>query len=767
MRKLFLLPLMILGMVSAFYLPVLPHFYWQYGLGLALLLLLAFVYRPNRVCLGLLAILLGMLYSLWRLDMALAAQVPITQQDRSTWQIQVLEVSPSFEDEQGKTKLEARVWLDGANPQDDKPHYAKIVFYDYQARSWPIGSIWQVNSRLKAPISLSNPHGSNMEAWALNQGVQGTGNLGKQRVASSIHVRCVVCWINQKRLSIYQSWQQQDLPAAGLGLMAALTLGFQSALPAESWPAFRDLGIVHLVSISGLHVTMVAAVMTAWIRLILSWFSHRMLRPHIWAMLVGVLCASLYAGLAGFSVPTQRSLGMLWFAWFILYRRDSVGWWSAWCWALLAVLLWQPMAVLGLGTWLSFGFIAVIIMGNAYRIRKNRYSFWRQAMLAQWQASIASVIFLGWMVSALPILSVPVNLVAIPLFSMVLTPLSLFCVVWPISSLVSLTAYLNDISLSLLLGLHDYAVVWSVPKMPTWMWTVLCVMLTLLLLPFALGFRFLSMIWIVILVLYQAPTPPKNTVEINVLDIGQGLAVLIQTEKHQLLFDTGLVGSSGVLVNTLRAHGIGQLDMVILSHDHSDHTGGWPEVKRQFTVKKWLVDAHSAQSKTGALPCDADAWVWDGVYFELLTPVWSKDEKVKENDRSCVLRVVVNEQALLITGDLEAQGEKRLLANYGEYLFSQILVLGHHGSNTSTTPEFLRMVEPQWAIASSGYLNHYKHPSLDTISHLEEAGVSLWRTDSMGAVQIQIGQTLRVQSPLLYQKHWQRKPFAMPMKKLP
>lgn len=184
-------------------------------------------------------------------------------------------------------------------------------------------------------------------------------------------------------------------------------------------------------------------------------------------------------------------------------------------------------------------------------------------------------------------------------------------------------------------------------------------------------------------------------------------------------------------------------------------------------VKKWLVDAHSATHKTGSLPCDNDAWEWDGVYFELLSPVWPVEQKVKENDRSCVLRVLVNEQALLITGDLEAQGEKQLVQDYGQHLFSQVLVLGHHGSKTSSTPEFMRMVEPKWAIASSGYLNHYRHPSPDTIEHLAIAGVSLWRTDSMGAVQINMGQGLTVQSSVSYPKHWQRKPFDAPTKKLP
>lgn len=757
MYQLIFLPFAILGMVLAFYIPRAEINYTGCILLAVAILMLVWLLHPKRYWLCIIVVLFGGMYSLFRMDIALEQQVPAVSQTKQSWLIQVVDAT-AIKGEHARMRLEVKAWIVGGNV-NQAPQYQKLILQDYQNREWAIGSIWEVESRLKAPIATLNPYVSNLEAWALNNGVQGFGSLSKERKLKQYDVSCALCWINQQRHFLYERLDNKSNRLEGIGLMAALGLGFQSSLSENTWQVFRDLGIVHLVSISGLHVTIVATLAALLCRFILRLLPNQLHRPHLWAISFGLLFAGIYAAMAGFSVPTQRSLLMILIAAYFLARRKLIGWWTGWCWALFLVLIWQPMAVLGLGTWLSFGFIAALIVGKTYRLAWAQQNYWKKAWQAQWIASIASVILLGWFVSSLPILSVPVNLVVIPWFSSVLTPLTLLSLLLPFDFLVQFTAYLGDITLMTLNYIHQYAYVVTVPKTSVWMWLVFVVVLILLLLPFSMGFRPMVLIWLMLIYQYEPTKLDSQQGRLTVWDVGQGLSVLFETRNHVLLFDTGLPTEGQNILQLLRAKGITKLDAVVLSHQHDDHTGGWRAIQQSVATNKLWLDKRASQNNIDSAACHDESWEWDGVYFEWLTLPWN--QKMNENEQSCVLRIIVQGQAILLTGDLEKHGERALVRAYGDGLYSQILVLGHHGSNSSSQHYFLDKVRPEIAVSSSGYLSRYRHPHPAVLDRLSDRQIELWRTDEMGAVEITIQneKDYMVESALAYVRYWQRKPL--------
>jgi competence protein ComEC len=273
-----------------------------------------------------------------------------------------------------------------------------------------------------------------------------------------------------------------------------------------------------------------------------------------------------------------------------------------------------------------------------------------------------------------------------------------------------------------------------------------------LLLPRGVPARWLGLPLLLPLFTVPPPAPPPGALWLTVLDVGQGLAIFAQTERHALLYDAGPAYSpdadsgSRVILPFLRASGVARLDAMVVTHDDNDHAGGAASVLSGVPVAavySSLASTHAAWRAAPGyrLPCAAgQRWDWDGVRFELLHPTaasYARD-KLKSNDRSCVLRIAAAQGAVLLTGDIEARSEKELVARGRAALRAEVLVTPHHSSRTSSTAEFIAAVRPRWAVLPVGYRNRFGHPNADVLERYRASGAQLLRTDRAGAVLVRI-----------------------------
>lgn len=732
------LPCWVVGVAASFALPVVPHWlFWLAAFAVFAVFARRFAFAGLMLC-----VLAGAAYGVFRTEAALSSQ----------WRAEAVSGVPLTVEVADMPRSDGRRVQFAAKAVDSGGRTFDLLLSDYKRREWAVGSRWRITARVHPVVGELNLRGLNREAWALSNGIGGVGAVGADRVLLDDGSGWgIAVW----RSRISRNWRQADADGGlsdGIGLMRALSVGEQSALRPELWQAFRPLGLTHLVSISGLHVTMVA-VLFAWLAKRLLACSPRLpSRPRVWVLAAGCAGALFYALLAGFSVPTQRSVLMLAaFAW--AWRRGRLSAWATWWQALAAVLLFDPLAVLGVGTWLSFGLVAALIWACAGRLHEGKR---QTALRGQWAASVLSLVLLGYLFASLPLVSPLVNAVAIPWFSWVLTPLALLGSVVPFAPLQQLGAFLAEYTLRFLVWLADVSPEFAVASAPLPLLVLAVCAALLLLLPRGLGLRPWAVLLLAGFVFYRPPSVPENEAAVTVWDAGQGLSVSVQTANHHLLFDTGTASAAQTgIVPSLNAAGVRRLDKLVLSHHDSDHDGGFQAVGK---IPNGGIYAGQPEFYEGAQHCAEQRWQWDGVDFEFLRP--SERKNIDDNGKSCVLRVVAGGAALLVTGDLDTKGEESLVGKYGGNLYSQVLVLGHHGSNTSSSGVFLNAVSPEYAVASSGYANAYKHPTEAVQNRVRAHGIKLLRTDLSGALQFGLGRGgVKAQRLRGYKFYWQKKPF--------
>ena len=616
---------------------------------------------------------------------------------------------------------------------------------DYGGRDWPAGSRWRLSVRLKRLHGAANPHGFDQEGWLLAQNRLASGNV-KWRAALADGAFDPRAGLDRLRQRLGQRLERVLGERPYGGVILALTLGEQRRIPPAQWELFRQTGIIHLVSISGVHLTL-AAGLVAWLagRGARRWGRGR-LPPRVAAVTAGLLAATAYALLAGFSVPTQRSLYMLAAVAWALLRRE---WWSGrkvWLFALLAVLVPDPWAARSLGFWLSFGLVGAFLLASGGRLAlPGKLAGWTRT---QWAASVASVPPLAASFGQLPLASPLANLIAVPLIGGGVTCAALLALclpfdaplrwveqglqwaMWPIEAMGSWPMWRQPRAdaVGLLLGLGGAA---------------------LLLLPAALRLWPLGLLLLMPLLFPVPDRPPIGQAHLTVLDAGQGLAVVVETAAHTLLYDTGPAGGQSdaaarAVLPYLAGHDRRRLDLLMLSHSDSDHAGGWKTVLAGVAVQRVASSQPEAfrLRRDETARCEAgQRWRWDGVEFELLWPPpggggWS------DNDGSCVLRIRTAGGSALLTGDIERRAEAALLA--APALASDVLVAPHHGSRTSSGEDFLRAVAPAHVLVSAGYRNRYRHPHADVWRRYGALGAATWRTDRDGALTVRLGDTVEV-----------------------
>ena len=629
------------------------------------------------------------------------------------------------------------------------------------------GERWRFRVRLRRPHGNLNPHGFDYESWLLQRAIGATGYV---RPGDTIRLDDLVprpAYLLQRAREVLRERHWDTLPDYPYaGILIALALGDQNAIDAGQWQLFARTGVSHLMSISGLHVTMVASLFAAVIHWLWRHSSALLLAlpARKASALAGFLAALAYCLIAGFAVPAQRTLYMVGVVALALWadRVSSVS--RVLCSALLLVLLLDPWAVLAPGFWLSFGAVAVILYVATGRLRlRQAQAIGRHrafgAGLAQWgrvQWAITlalAPLLLVWF-QQMSLVSPLANAVAIPLVSLGVTPLALAGSVLPFDFLLKLAHALMALQMRLLEWCAALpAAVWQQHAPAAWSVALALAGTIWLLLPRGVPARWLGLPLLLPLFTGAPPAPLHGALWLTVLDVGQGLAVFVQTERHALLYDAGPAynpqadSGSRVILPFLRASGIAQLDAMMISHDDNDHAGGAASVLAALPVALFyssLPETHAAWNAARAyrLPCAAgQAWDWDGVRFEVLHPAPGSYavEALKSNDRSCVLRMVAAQGAVLLTGDIEARSEQELLARAPANLRAEVLLAPHHSSRTSSTPEFIAAVQPRWAVLPVGYRNRFGHPREEVLERYRASGAQLLRTDSAGAVLVRIG----------------------------
>ncbi len=545
------------------------------------------------------------------------------------------------------------------------------------------------------------------------------------------------------------------------GIIKALTIGSRDEISAEQWRILRVTGTAHLIAISGLHIGLIAGFGYFAGRWIGCRLGSQRIAPQIVAALASISVSIIYASLAGFSLPTQRALIMVMVVMGgILSRRHVLPTRSIAVAALLIVVL-DPLAVLSVGFWLSFAAVSAITYVTVGRLGFS--AGWIRANRIAVVTAVGLAPLLLLFFQQVSLIAPFANIIAVPWVSLVAVPLCLLgagLLSWfPVLGTALLD--LADFSLWLIwiflewLSAVPYAA-WSLPEPPVWAVLMAILGVGILFLPKGLPGRWLGVIAFLPLCFPNLRDPNSGTAVVTLLDVGQGLASVVQTQNHTLVFDTGARFSadfdmgSAVVTPFLRKQGINRIDRLIISHGDNDHIGGADALVREFKISSIYSSVPRQIPWDSARLCEAgQSWNWDGVTFRILSP----QEILVDNDNenSCVLQVVsARGDSVLLTGDIEKKAESMLVDTYGERLHSTYLVVPHHGSNTSSTEPFLDAVEPIFGLVSAGYRNRYGFPRQAVSNRLERAGIKVMNTAEAGAIQVHLG--TGSSSPLSYRK---------------
>jgi competence protein ComEC len=630
------------------------------------------------------------------------------------------------------------------------------------------GQRWRFTVRLRQPHGNLNPHGFDYELLLFEQGVGATGYV---RDAATV-------MLDARAAHPVERWRQRvrDAVEARIpdrrtaGVITALVVGDQSAISRDDWDLFRITGIAHLVSISGLHVTMFAwfaglLVAAAWRR------SERLalwLPTPLAARWGGLIAALGYAVFSGWGVPSQRTVWML--ATVTLLQTMS----RRWPWPLVlltaavVVSALDPWALLQPGFWLSFMAVGLLMSSSVAQkddaeptAKSTGWRGWvatlkgsmseglRTQVIATVGLTPLSVVFFQ-QVSVVGLLA---NLVAIPLVTLVITPLAMLGVL--IAPLWTLAAWVVQVMVLGLTWLARFpAAVWSVPVAPVWAQAAGLLAAVLLVVPLPWRVRALALPLALPLLLPPSVLPPQGQFELVAADIGQGTAVLVRTHNHLLVFDAGPQYSRDsdagqrVLLPLLKSRGEARIDRLVLSHRDTDHVGGAPALLSGYAVTDMLsslevdhpLHAVAAARKVPSQRCEAgQSWTWDGVRFDVLHPLAGDfDRRLRSNAMSCVIRVEssdINGKSLsaLLTGDIEKEQEASLVALHGAALKTDVLIVPHHGSKTSSTASFLDVVQPNVAVFQAGYRNRFGHPANEVLGRYRERSIAEIDSPSCGA----------------------------------
>ncbi|MGQ9660560.1 MAG: DNA internalization-related competence protein ComEC/Rec2 [Thermochromatium sp.] len=618
------------------------------------------------------------------------------------------------------------------------------------------GERWRIAVRLKPPHGALNPGTFDHERRLFEQGIAATGYPRGQPAFERLEAGPGVYWLSYWRQRLAEHLAEVLDGSPQLGLIQALTLGERSALTRETWQTLTRTGTNHLVAISGLHVGLVAGGvfwMAHWVWSLSMRLTLLLAAPRA-AAIFSLLAGVGYAALAGFAISTQRALIMLAVVLGALFWQRTLRPYQALVLALTGVLIWDPGAVLSYGFWLSFGAVAFLLLHLGQRLPSR--DLWTRWGRAQWAVAIGLLPLLFLFFHQASLIAPLVNLVAVPVFSLLILPLVL------ITSLLSLVPGL-DWPLRLvaaglggcLRGLEWLAALpWAtiqLPARPLWVWISALLGAVLLLAPRGLPGRWQGLVLMLPLVAARPQAPGWGEVWFSLLDVGHGQAIVIETQGGSLVYDAGPVYPGGfdtgaaIVAPFLQTRGIQRLNRLILSHADRDHVGGAAGLLARVPADDILTGEPDRLGWDSARPCLAgETWNWSGVDFRLLYP-----DRVgyEGNEASCVLEIRVGGRSILVTGDASTRTEGRLLKRLGAEWRVAVLIAGHHGSATSTSAHLLDVVRPEWVLFSSGYANRFGLPAAVVRKRLAERGIPTLNTAYDGAIQFKLGPNGWIEKP--------------------
>ncbi|RWA28186.1 DNA internalization-related competence protein ComEC/Rec2 [Pseudomonas veronii] len=613
---------------------------------------------------------------------------------------------------------------------------ARIRLYWHGGPPVRSGERWRLAVTLKRPSGLLNFHGVDHEAWLLAQRIGATGSVKDgERLAPAR---------NAWRDAVRQRLMAVDAQGREAGL-AALVLGDGSGLTADDWRVLQDTGTVHLLVISGQHIGLLAGLIYALVAALARYGCWPRTWPWLpWACGLAFTAALGYGLLAGFGVPVQRACVMvgLVLLWRLRFRHLGI-WWPLLL-AFNGVLILEPLASLQPGFWLSFA--AVAVLGLTFGGRLGRWSAWQAWTRPQWLIAIG--LFPVLLVLGLPIsLSAPLaNLFAVPWISLVVLPLALLgtallAVPFVGAGLLWLAGGALDGLFNALALLAGQLPAWIPAEVPMGYWLVSLVGAVLLLLPKGVPFRLLGWPMLLLAVFPPRELVPHGQVDVLQLDVGQGLALILRTRHHTLLYDAGPRSGAvdlgaRVVLPSLKRLGVDALDMMLLSHADADHAGGAAAVARGLPIKRVVGgETEGLPALLDTQPCiSGEQWAWDGVSFEL----WQWPDAVDGNPKSCVLHVQANGERLLLTGDIDRAAEQAFLAS-ALAVPTDWLQAPHHGSRSSSSWPFLQRLAPKSVLISRGRGNAFGHPHPQVVERYQALGTQVYDSAEQGAVRLRLG----------------------------
>ena len=628
----------------------------------------------------------------------------------------------------------------------DLPALIRLSWYRTQ-REVKAGERWSLRVRLKQPHGFMNPGGFDYEQWLFQEGIRATGYIRKDPENRILQPSSP--GLNSLRADLSTWITQNSRSERADGILSALAVGDRQGIEQREWDVFRQTGTSHLMAISGLHIGLVSGLFFFLFRWLWSIPSRLLLMvPAQQAGAVGGFVGALgYAALAGFAIPTQRALIMVSVVMAMILLKRAVAPWTVYFTALIAVLLLDPFAVLSAGFWLSFGAVGLILYGLAEsRAEESKLV----AMVRiQWVLAVGMLPMLLFLFRQGSLIAPVANIVAVPWVSLVVVPLNLLASLLHLFSisaaelLLRFSAEMFEWIWPLLEWLSDLALSHFSFHQPE-LWSVLLAMVGAIMILSPIGWRrrWIGVIAFLPLLLVTPERPGSGEAWVTVLDVGQGLSVVVESRDHVMVYDTGnrfsntFNAGAAVVVPFLEARGRREVDLLVISHGDRDHIGGMESLLEEMPVVESISSV--PEKVVGAASCMAgDGWLWEGVSIKVLHP--DSESRFKGNNGSCVIRIDAEGESLLLAGDIEKGAERYLLKRAPKLLDVDGVVVPHHGSKTSSTAKWIDAVSPKFAIFTVGYKNRYRFPNREVVERYLERNSTIWESAYSGALQIRLG----------------------------
>lgn len=581
-----------------------------------------------------------------------------------------------------------------------------LIVYGVNAdQIMPLGAELALWGRISPSSSQWNVGSIPDQARWLAQGIHGRLNVSKVKL-----LQPPSGYLNILRQQLAEALGNLQGPSRAVGLLEALVLGTGRAIAASDWERFRFLGITHAFVVSGLHLSLVF--FGGWLisrrALLMLW--PRGLVKRDWAIVPALAGAAMYAGLAGFSLPTQRALIMLFLGGALRLATRRTKMWHIFMTAALIILMTNYFSILGRSFWLSMGATA-ILMWLAVSLTPQFFpnkGGWLLRIIATQVAMVflMAPITLFWF-GQMTLAAVIANVLLVPIIASLLIPLALMgtvCVLlWGnIDNLPWAVAV--DVGLGALRAAEFLQQV--IPENAMFN-------------PFyGVGLR---------------RNEEESGVKLAVLDVGQGLSVVLSTAASTLVYDTGDAPPLGksqaqkVLIPYLNRLGTKEISLRIISHSDRDHAGGLNALAAQFPTKRAIGHA--------GIPCR----VGEVLYQDTDLMVTVLNGPGDTNDGSCVLQVRHTQVTILLAGDVSAARERDMIRYWRHHLKADVLLVAHHGSHSSTSASFLKWVDPAVAVISAARANRFGHPRPGVLARLQQRGIRILNTGKDGGVTVAAG----------------------------